>query len=62
VIPGAISDRQVDHVRRLVTEAGNPFEYVSLPEMGHSLHGQDPRLYAETLVDWWSALGVHHTG
>jgi pimeloyl-ACP methyl ester carboxylesterase len=53
---GASSDLQADHVRRLVTGTGNPFEYVSLPAMGHSLHGQDPTLYVDTLAGWWSAL------
>jgi pimeloyl-ACP methyl ester carboxylesterase len=53
---GAISDLQIEHVRRLVTEAGNPFEYVSLPTTPHSLHGHEPKLYTETLVGWASRL------
>jgi len=55
---GAISDRQAERVRALVTEAGNSFEYVSLPEMGHSLHGQDPQLYVDTLVAWATRVGL----
>ena len=53
---GAITDLQVERVRQLVTDGGNPFEYVSLPAMGHSLHGQDPALYVETLVGWAASL------
>ena len=53
---GAISDLQVERVRQLVTEAGNAFDYVSLPAMGHSLHGQDPALYVDTLVGWAETL------
>jgi hypothetical protein len=49
---GAISDLQVDRVRQLVTEAGNAFEYHSFPQMGHSMHGQDPPLYVDTLTAW----------
>ena len=53
---GAISDLQVDRVRQLVTEAGNPFEYVSLPTTPHSFHGHDPRLYVDTLRKWAGTL------
>ncbi len=53
---GAISDLQVERVRQLVTGAGNAFDYVSLPAMGHSLHGQDPALYVETLTSWAASL------
>ena len=53
---GAISDLQVARVRELVTEAGNTFDYVSFPEMGHSMHGQDPQRYVDTLTEW--AVGL----
>jgi pimeloyl-ACP methyl ester carboxylesterase len=55
---GATSDLQAAQVRRIVGETGNPITYVSLPEMGHSLHGQDPELYVETLLGWWSGLDL----
>jgi pimeloyl-ACP methyl ester carboxylesterase len=55
---GAISDLQVERVRKLVTDAGNAFSYVSLPTMGHSLHRQDPRLYVDTLTDWVESLAT----
>jgi pimeloyl-ACP methyl ester carboxylesterase len=53
---GASSDVQAAHVRKLVIDAGQPFEYVSLPSTPHSLHGSDPQLYVDTLVGWASTL------
>jgi pimeloyl-ACP methyl ester carboxylesterase len=53
---GASSDLQAARVRKLVTDAGQPFEYVSLPTTPHSLHGSDPQLYVDTLVGWADAL------
>jgi hypothetical protein len=53
---GASSDLQVERVRQLVTGAGQPFEYVSLPTTPHSLHGADPRLYVDTLTGWVETL------
>ena len=49
---GASSDLQAERVRHLVTGAGHPFEYLSLPTTPHSLHGHDPHLYVDTLVRW----------
>ena len=28
----------------------------SFPEMGHSMHGQDPKLFTDTLVEWAKTL------
>jgi pimeloyl-ACP methyl ester carboxylesterase len=53
---GASSDLQAARVRQLVTEAGQPLEYVSLPTTPHSLHGSDPQLYVDTLVGWTDTL------
>ena len=53
---GASSDLQAARVRQLVTDAGQPFEYVSLPTTPHSLHGSDPQLYVDTLVGWADTL------
>jgi pimeloyl-ACP methyl ester carboxylesterase len=49
---GAISDEQVKHVRQLVTNAGQPFEYRSFPDQPHAMHQADPQLYARTITDW----------
>jgi pimeloyl-ACP methyl ester carboxylesterase len=55
---GAISDDQVQHVRRLVTDAGQSFEYRSFPDRPHAMHQADPQLYARTVIDWaMSVLG-----
>jgi len=49
---GAISDVQVEHVRQLVTAAGQPFEYRSFPDQPHAMHQADPQLYARTVTEW----------
>ena len=49
---GAITDVQVARVRELIAAAGNEVRYESFPQMGHSMHGQDPEQYARTLVAW----------
>ena len=45
---GAMSDRQAERVRDLVPE----IDYRSFDTMGHSMHGQDPTLFADTVIDW----------
>jgi pimeloyl-ACP methyl ester carboxylesterase len=55
-LAGAISDLQATRVQQLITGAGQACTYVSFPEMGHSMHGQDPKLYATTLLDWAGTL------
>lgn len=52
MLMGAISDVQVARVREQIVAAGNEFRYESFPTMGHSMHGQDPGQYAETLLAW----------
>jgi pimeloyl-ACP methyl ester carboxylesterase len=53
---GAISDLQAARARELVEGAGQPFGYLSFPEMPHSMHGADPALFARTVTEWASAL------
>jgi pimeloyl-ACP methyl ester carboxylesterase len=53
---GALSDLQAERVCELVRAAGQPVDYRSFPQMGHSMHGQDPKLFTETLVDWVDGL------
>ena len=36
--------------------AGGAVDYQSFPTMGHSMHGQDPRLFADTLARWAATL------
>jgi len=53
---GASSDLQVSRVRQLITNAGQPFAYVSLPSAPHPLHSHDPQLYVDTLTTWATSL------
>ena len=53
---GAISDQQAQRVRQLITDAGQRFEYLSFPDMAHSMHAQDPELFTRTVVDFSSTL------
>ncbi len=53
---GASSDLQASRVRELIEAAGQRFEYQSYPKMGHSMHGQDPKLFARILVEWEATL------
>jgi pimeloyl-ACP methyl ester carboxylesterase len=55
-VMGAATDLQAARVRELVTGAGQPCDYRSFPTMGHSMHGQDPRLFTDVLVEWASTL------
>lgn len=56
MLVGALIKEQVDQVERLVKEAGQPFTRLRFPEMGHSMHGQDPELYVRTLLEWVKTL------
>ena len=47
---------ELARVRELVTAAGQKIDYRSFPDIGHYMHGQDPRLYTDTLVDWAKRL------
>lgn len=53
---GALSDLQAARARELVHAAGQDVDYRSFPAMGHSMHGQDPKLFRDTLVEWAAAL------
>lgn len=56
LLMGALSDLQASCVRELVAATGQPIGYQSFPEMGHSMHGQDPELFARVLTEWAGAL------
>ncbi|MBV1886744.1 MAG: alpha/beta hydrolase [Parvibaculaceae bacterium] len=53
---GAISDLQVQRAKALIESTGCDLSFKSFPEMGHSLHDQDPELYVKTLSDWAATL------
>jgi pimeloyl-ACP methyl ester carboxylesterase len=58
LLMGAITDLQAQKVRELIEATGQPFDYRSFPTMGHSMHGQDPKLFADTLSDWAAGLAL----
>jgi len=49
---GAMSDQQAARVRELLDGAGVDVTYRSFPDVGHSMHGERPELFVETLEDW----------
>ena len=53
---GAMSDQQAQRVQALLTGAGVEVEYRSFPDVGHSMHGDRPELYVETLLDWVKSI------
>jgi len=55
-ILGALSDAQAARARELVAAAGQRIDYRSFPTMGHSMHGQDPKLFRDVLVEWVGTL------
>ena len=55
---GASSDQQAAQICTLVKAAGAEITYKSFPQMAHSMHGQDPKLFAATLTEWVDSLPV----
>jgi pimeloyl-ACP methyl ester carboxylesterase len=53
---GAMSDQQAQRVQHLLTGAGVAVDYRSFPDVGHSMHGERPDLYVDTLLDWVRSL------
>jgi pimeloyl-ACP methyl ester carboxylesterase len=53
---GAASDLQAKRVCELVSGAGQPIDYRSFPQMPHSMHGADPKLFAQLLVEFEAKL------
>jgi pimeloyl-ACP methyl ester carboxylesterase len=53
---GAMSDQQAQQVQALLTGAGVAVDYRSFPDCGHSMHGDRPELYVETLLDWVGSI------
>jgi pimeloyl-ACP methyl ester carboxylesterase len=53
---GALSDLQAARVVALLRDAGVTVDHRSFPTVGHSMHGTEPDLYVDTLVDWVATL------
>jgi pimeloyl-ACP methyl ester carboxylesterase len=55
---GAMSDQQAQRVQELLVGAGVAVDYRSFPDVGHSMHGDRPDLYVDTLLEWVEKLGA----
>lgn len=55
---GALSDLQAEKVRELVTAAGQPITYESLPDAAHAMHAADPERFAKVVGDWAKTLAA----
>ena len=56
VLMGALADVQAARVQALLQEAGVEVTYRSFPAAGHSLHGTQPDVYVDTLLEWVATL------
>jgi len=55
---GAMSDQQAGRVQELLRAAGVRVDYRSFPDVGHSMHGEQPDLYVDTLLEWVRSLNT----
>jgi pimeloyl-ACP methyl ester carboxylesterase len=53
---GAITDLQARRAGEIIKEAGQPFDYVSLPDAAHAMHQAEPERFAKVVGDWAKAL------
>ena len=53
---GAMSDQQAERVQALLMSAGVAVDHRSFPDCGHSMHGDRPEQYVDTLLDWAGSL------
>jgi pimeloyl-ACP methyl ester carboxylesterase len=53
---GALADVQAARVRELLSESGVSVVYRSFPSVGHSMHGTQPDLYVDTLLEWVASV------
>jgi len=53
---GAASDLQAKRICELVSGAGQTIEYRSFPRTPHSMHGEDPKLFAQLLIEFAAKL------
>ena len=53
---GALSDLQAQRAVELIRSAGQDVEVRGFPTMGHSMHGQDPALFTQTVTGWATGL------
>jgi pimeloyl-ACP methyl ester carboxylesterase len=53
---GAASDLQAKRVCELVAQAGQQIDYRSFPQMPHSMHAEQPQLFAQLLIEFKEKL------
>lgn len=53
---GAASDLQAKRICELVTGAGQSIDYRSFPQMPHAMHGENPKLFTQLLVEFAAKL------
>jgi len=51
-IIGALTDLQARQAGAIIKRAGQPFEYVSLPDAAHAMHATQPDRFAKVVGDW----------
>jgi hypothetical protein len=56
ILLGALADVQAARVQELLGDAGVTVDYRSFPTVAHSMHGTEPDLYVDTLLDWVATL------
>jgi pimeloyl-ACP methyl ester carboxylesterase len=53
---GALSDVGARKAQDLIESAGQPVTYLQFPTKGHVMHNEDPKLYADTVIEWIGLL------
>jgi pimeloyl-ACP methyl ester carboxylesterase len=53
---GALTDLQARQAGELIKAAGQPFDYVSLPDAAHAMHAAQPERFATVVRDWAQKL------
>jgi pimeloyl-ACP methyl ester carboxylesterase len=56
VLTGALSDLQARKVGEIIKAAGQPFDYLSLPDAAHAMHQTQPARFASSVRDWAKKL------
>ena len=56
ILMGALADVQGERAQALLREAGVDVEYRSFPSAAHSLHGTQPDVYVDALLEWLANL------
>lgn len=53
---GALTDQQARQAGQIIRRAGQPFDYVSLPDAAHAMHAPQPERFAALVRDWIGKL------